>query len=503
MTETNSRVLLIVVSLVIAAILAEGAVRLVFWVRDVHSTDAVYAELKDKYRAAGASGETFNIYYFGGSTMEGEPYNPSVSVPKLLAYMFDNRLRGKPIRNVNLAASSMDIQYNLIRMQKIVEHSTEFQPSLFVVYSGHNEYLKFTELYLSPLAMALASYSKLAGLLVRALDRDDLTIDDRRLFDEPLMNDKRFDSVFDAYTQSITSMVDTARSADIPILVATVAGNYAEWQPSRSSSCSREEDHAELKRLIEAAMEAEQGGDQRMGAEYYAVAENICPGFAEAIYRRGILYRQLGEHAEAWELFQKAVDNDGVPLRASTRQNDFIRGLRADGNRIVVDVVRGLRNRATDGLIGYDLMIDAHHPNLSGYLEMTKLFARGIHDHFGVTRDLREPELAEVTEIFGIDESVRFDVLISRGRWMTRIATWRYDAAERFARAGGNFIMASRLNPDSYKPDLGLAVIAFLQKDLAQAEAHLARARQKDAPAVDSYLEIPWIRKVTARAYKS
>ena len=494
--------MLLLASLLITVMLAEGSIRVLLWVQNDFSTDPIYTELRQRSRAAGVSPETFNIYYFGGSSMQGEPYPPSLSIPELLSYIFDGKLVDKPIRSVNLAGSGRDIEYNLIQMETIVEHPNEFQPSLFVVYSGHNEFLKYERPYSSPLVVTLAKYSKLVEFFVRALDRYDLTIDDRRLFDEPLMNDSQFNSVLDAYGEAVTSMVGAAKSIDVPILLSTVAGNYADWQPNRSSSCRRAEDHPELMRLMESAMEAERGGDLQLAAQDYAKAVNICPGFAEAIFRQARLYRLLGQNDEAWKLFQKAVDSDGMPLRATSRQNDFIRGLPADSHLILIDVVQGLRDQAQDGLIGDNLMIDGHHPNLSGYLEISKMFARGIHDHFGVTKDLREPTVAEVAEQLGFDESAQFGVFISRGRWMTRMATWRYDPAERFARARDNFIKASRINPDSYKPDLGLAVVAFLQKDLSQAEAHLARARQKDKLEVDNYLKIAWIRKVLARAYQ-
>jgi tetratricopeptide (TPR) repeat protein len=495
-------ILLLLASLLITVMLGEGSFRVLLWAQNGFSTDPVYKELKQKSRAAGVSSETFNIYYFGGSSMQGEPYPPSLSIPALVSYLFDGKLLDKPIRSVNLAGSGRDIEYNLIRMQTIAEHPTAFHPSLFVVYSGHNEFLKYERPYSSPPVVTLARYSKLVEFMMRALDRYDLTIDDRRLFDEPLMNDAQFNSVLDAYGGTVTSMVEAAKSIDIPILLSTVAGNYADWQPNRSSSCRREEDHPELIRLMEAATEAERAEDLRLAAQYYAKAVDLCPGFAEAIFRQARLYRRLGQNDEAWKLFQKAVDSDGMPLRASSRQNDFIRGLPANSHLILIDVVQGLRAQTPDGLIGDNLMIDGHHPNLSGYLEIAKMFARGVHDHFGVTGNLREPTAAEVAEQLGFDGSAQLAVLVSRGRWMTRMATWRYDPAERFARARDNFMKASRIDPDSYKPDLGLAIIAFLQKDPAQAEAHLARARQKDKREVDKYLKISWIRRVLARAYQ-
>jgi len=53
-----------------------------------------------------------------------------------------------------------------------------------------------------------------------------------------------------------------------------------------------------------------------------------------------------------------------MPIRALSEQNRFIQNLNKLDGVFVVDVVKALRERDQNGLIGYNLMSDGHHPNL-------------------------------------------------------------------------------------------------------------------------------------------
>jgi hypothetical protein len=114
-----------------------------FWARDDFSSDPVYDELVALSSASDVTSDSFNIYYFGGSSMKGSPYSPEISIPRILTLYLGGTIRDKPIRNVIVAKASVDIAYNLNRMRIIANRKDEFHPSLFVIYSGHNEYLKF------------------------------------------------------------------------------------------------------------------------------------------------------------------------------------------------------------------------------------------------------------------------------------------------------------------------------------------------------------------------
>ncbi|MBI4372133.1 MAG: hypothetical protein HY585_00200, partial [Candidatus Omnitrophica bacterium] len=101
--------------------------------------------------------------------------------------------------------------------------------------------------------------------------------------------------------------------------------------------------------------------------------------------------------------------------------------------------------------------------------------------------------------IFGIDNAKMFEVYTETGRWITRLATWRYDPAERLNLAEDCFRQAIRIAPERYEGFLGLSVTSLIKKDAAAA-SFLQRASAIDLKKVDEYLSTPWIRKIARRA---
>jgi tetratricopeptide (TPR) repeat protein len=297
-------------------------------------------------------------------------------------------------------------------------------------------------------------------------------------------------------------MLEIARDIQTPVLISTVASNYADWEPNRSSFCGSKADHNELERLTDNGRTKANNGEWEAAIASYEDAIAICPLFAEAHYALGRLRRVTGETEKAWASFQSAIDNDGMPLRANRRQNDFIRSLSSERGAYVVDAVHHLREKSASRLLGYELMIDAHHPNLIGYTEITKLFAEKIQEVFDVDRKIQNVTVETVIEQFDFDDQDLFDVLIFNGRWMTRIATWRYDPQERLARADYIFQQAAKINSNSYEVPLGRAIVAYLGSRPEEAERFLEEARNRSEAEVSEYLQVPWISKVVERAHR-
>lgn len=89
------------------------------------------------------------------------------------------------------------------------------------------------------------------------------------------------------------------------------------------------------------------------------------------------------------------------------------------------------------------------------------------------------------------DDEFLYQHAIDRGRWFTRIATLRYDSADRIERAQQAFDEAESLAPGRADPQLGLAMVAFLRGDVRDRE-HSAENRRT-----------PWVRSVIERAHRT
>jgi hypothetical protein len=200
---------------------------------------------------------------------------------------------------------------------------------------------------------------------------------------------------------------------------------------------------------------------------------------------------------EAREAYYKAVAYDRMPIRALPAQNEFIRGLIPRTGVCVADAVEALENEAPEGLIGFNLMTDAHHPNVKGYIAV----ARRVAECIQVTRPRGRLRLVEIDDdlakrLFRIGREKSFDISIYVGRWMTRLATWRYDPAERLRLAAELFSRAVELNPRRSEGYLGLAVVSGLRNDSTSAHAYIAKAAKLDRGYTERYLNQRWVQSV-------
>jgi tetratricopeptide (TPR) repeat protein len=254
---------------------------------------------------------------------------------------------------------------------------------------------------------------------------------------------------------------------------------------------------------MEAGRRAQQEGRHTEAADLYRQTLEDCEGFAEAHYRLGKSYEAMQQPDRARAEYYKAVQYDHMPVRASPEQNDFIRQLAKEPGIYVVDAVHALEEEAGNGLVGFNLMADGHHPNVKGYLAVSRLVAESaIRIAEPHPRDLaalsEEEEEAEL--IFGIDRERMFQASISLGRWFTRMATWRYDPTDRLRLAEEHFSDAVRLDPEHAEGYIGLAMVGSLRGDTAGARAQLARAGAVDKPYVERYLREPWVVSVLDHA---
>jgi tetratricopeptide (TPR) repeat protein len=446
--------------------------------------------------------ETFNIYYFGGSTMASGRFIA------LIGRTAGSQIHGKPIRALRVATDAQDLAFNHARLETIVTRRELFRPDLCVFYSGHNEFLKFHgpgsgvvlgKAYRGRWAR-VAARSALARELLDRLGSYELEIDERRLVDEPLFDAAGYAAVIEAYGLRLEAIAARLSEAGIPLLISTVVGNYADFEPNRSLSC-----HGLAPQAIEHRMregrELQERGDWRAASGTYGELLRLCPQFAEAHYRLGQCREALGAHEEAWLSFLDAVAQDGMPIRALPSQNERIRELGRSGRAHVVDAVEALHLASPEGRIGFNLMVDGHHPNERGYAIIAELMATKILEISSVpSAQLDVPDERELEAHFGWRRRVKsYRRSVDTARWFTRLATWRYDPAVRLQKAEELFREARRLNPRSHEPQLGMAIVHYLRREPARADRLLAAAAKRNPAAVSRYLEKAWVAGVVRR----
>ena len=500
MAKLFTNIGLVVIASVLTLFALEGLTRAYLWGKDSFLLDREISALAE---AQGVSEASFNIYYLGGSTVRG--VIPKVTIPEIVEYGLGGKVGGSPVRSVNLASDGKDLGYNLTRLKRIIKGKDEYRPSLVVIYSGHNEFLKYHrpsgKTMFSGAIGWLSEYSVLVEKLLAVFEPYRLELADRKFFDVPLLGPDAREDVIRQYQQGLKEAVRELRENRIPLVISTVAGNYADWQPNRSTFCADSPDRDEFALLMRNGQVATEQGRYSAAVSMYEQALALCDSFAETHYRLAGSYAAQREYDLAAQEYLKATEYDAMPIRALPSMNDFIRNLARDEGVIHVDSISEIRKRSEKGLIGFDLMVDAHHPNKLGYIVIGQAIARAIGDAFDPgSYPAGVPDWQGAVDKFNLTREERFDVLIWNGRWLTRMATWRYDTTERLERAERVFAEAMDLYPDRHEPYLGLAMVGFLKKNVATAQGHLEKAREINSDAVAAYLEQPWVSDVVQSA---
>jgi hypothetical protein len=81
---------------------------------------------------------TFRIFCLGGSTTYGRPYDDKTSFPGWLRELLPVADRSKNWEVINAGG----ISYASYRVAHLMEELINYQPDLFIVYTGHNEFLE-------------------------------------------------------------------------------------------------------------------------------------------------------------------------------------------------------------------------------------------------------------------------------------------------------------------------------------------------------------------------
>lgn len=322
---------------------------------------------------------TFRIFCMGGSTTYGHPYRDPVSFPGWLREILRAAAPGQAWEVINCGG----ISYASYREAALMEELAQYQPDLFIVVNGHNEFLE--KRTYGRLASASAGHRALhrwvASLrLYTVLDKliaagrraapAKLSDEVHTLLDESVgldayaRDDALREQVVAHYGYNLRRMVDVARDSGAKILLATPASQLRDCAPFKSEGVAA----AAEATLRELQWEVQR--DPRQAANRYRLAEGLL---AE------------GRAAEARVHFEAARDEDIVPLRALTVMGKVVREVGRERGVPVLDVERAAdvwaRERSGIPIPGSELFTDHVHFTLEGYRLLALAVLRALNEH--------------------------------------------------------------------------------------------------------------------------
>lgn len=386
--------------------------------------------------------DTYRIFSVGGSTTHGRPYDDRASFSGWLrAYL----AAADPSRNWEVINAG-GVSYAGYRVAALMEELAAYEPDLFVIYTGHNEFLErrvyeglfnvgegaaaaagllsrtrtyaALRLALAPVLRKRARPSQLAAevdtILANAVGPSDYRRDDA--FRKGVGAHFRF---------NLRRMIRIAAGAGARVVLVAPASNLRDCSPFKSEAGV---DAAAAARVRELQQAAEDADSPEEALDLLDRALRIDPRFAAAHYARGRTLLAIDRAVEAGRALRRARDEDICPLRATSEIVEIIRETAVEQAVPLLDFEAMAEERAL-ALSGFPIpggeqFVDHVHLDIDGYAALGLALFELLREE-GVTAPeaaLDAPALARVREriLASIDRRAHGTAL----RNLARVYSW-------------------------------------------------------------------------------
>jgi len=341
---------------------------------------------------------TYRIFVVGESSAEGVPYGPTLAFSTWLARRLEAEAPEVRWEVVNAALAGAQSWSMLSVVQDIARH----QPDLLVVYLGHNEIgtrfsprerwsLDPTRLSLQARLGDLRLYRALLSLVpARAqrtlrIDPNDMDRPDeafvvtrpggRRVY--ATATDRSLAAAL--YGERVAEMVRVMRAAGARTMLLTLSQNFSDFAPV--VSIHRPGMRPDEKVAWRAAVRRGDSlapHDCVAALEAWTRASSLDDGVASLHFRMAACEHALGRFDAARARYRLASDLDRLSQGAPTALNDILREVAQREGATLVDVDAAFSAASGTHLVGNDLFVDSHHPNVRGHQVIAAAVAEAI-----------------------------------------------------------------------------------------------------------------------------
>ena len=336
------------------------------------------------------SPDEFRIFCFGGSTVQGRPYAIETSFTRWLELSLTAADPSRKWRVVNCGG----VSYASYRLVPILQETVHYKPDLFIIYTGHNEFLEERSYYeikeqpawlksLHERAIHWRIYG-VARQLIRPQREPtatsdlpgevDALLDHQGGLERYHRDDEWHQGVVQHYEHNLRRMLRIARQENVPVILANPVSNIRGTPPFKAevSSSLPEADHDAFIRQWEIA---KQESWDDLDAKLQAVkhAANLAPRHAEAQFLLARVHEARGEFELAKEAYLRAKDEDICPLRMTEPMHAIVKQVARQTGTPLVDVRAMFEQQAKHGMPGDEQLIDHVHPRIEGHQEIADL----------------------------------------------------------------------------------------------------------------------------------
>jgi tetratricopeptide (TPR) repeat protein len=443
------------------------------------------------------------VFCLGGSTTYGRPYDDATSFCGWLRAMLPEADQTRSWEVINAGG----ISYASYRAARLMEELAGYEPDVFVIYTGHNEFLEertYRDLTgTSPLlrdAGAILARTRLFTVARKIRAAESGTDDEGRprLEDEvdaildnsvgpaAYHRDDEFRAqALDHFRFNIVRMIDIAESVGAQVILITPASNLRDCAPFKSEHRAglTEEERLRWETAFTGAREALKAAEWGRALSHLDAALVIDDPYAELHYQRGRALWNLNRYDEAKAAFIRARDEDICPLRALTPMRAIVTEMAAERGVPLVDFAAWTESNSPHEAPGAELFLDHVHPTIEAHRQLALALLQVMADKGMVEIADRWDDAA----IASVHKAVVYDLdthaHAAALRNQAKVMGWagKFEEACRLARE------AAQMNPDD----------AEAHYHLAENAAELGRTDE----AIRAYREAVRARPGYARAH--
>ena len=359
------------------------------------------------------------VFSLGGSTTFGHPFDNRASYSHWLLQTLEVAAPSRHWEVINCGG----ISYASYRLARMVEELIEYRPDLFIVYTGHNEFLEARTYrkirHRSPLVTSgirLASNLRSFELLFSLIQSKPTQEVGAKL--PPEVNtilehngpatysreNLQRDQVVAHYRESLRRIVSLARQAGAQVIFVKPASNLLDFSPfsSRNEKLSSKQVR-QHEALVVQAVEAIRDKDLAKARRFVEQAEEIDPLNPDALWRWAHAYLDINDETTAKELFVRARDEDVCPLRATSQIQETMAAVAEQKGVRLVDYPALLRESCKEKvgheILGLESFLDHVHPSPSEHGLLAFALYEAMQDlDLAPQQDLTEAQISMVRE---------------------------------------------------------------------------------------------------------
>ncbi len=334
--------------------------------------------------------DKFRIFCLGGSTVQGRPYSVETSFSAWLKLNLQTAQPQTDYEVINCGG----ISYASYRLIPIMRELLKHKPDLFIIYTGHNEFLEDRSYHnvkrlpqviirLHQILLKLRSYSQIHKYIYKLrskkIARSDVskkplptevqaTLDLQNGLKSYHRDDKRRMETIRHFRRNLETMILLAQNAGIPIILLNPVANLKDSPPFKSVfSANLSQQHIEqIKSLWRQSREIPwSNAYNKIKLMEQAIA--LDRRHARSLYIIGKCFQSLGRFSEAKRWFVLSKDEDICPLRILEPMHQIILETAEHLEVELVDIQTLIENQTDDKIPGNEWLLDHVHPNISGH----------------------------------------------------------------------------------------------------------------------------------------